>query len=341
MPRSYKASPLWLMGPWTISSPAWALGNIWLVAVNGLSPASGSFFSDFCRSRLSQPLERTHLPISGILRVTLSSLVFSSTNSRHFLSQNSDFYLLYSAGSLGSANWKLPLGGTLSRLWSSFYWFDCFFLKYHSPALPLANSWESLFHIFYLIFWVLFCFVFYVEDSIQSLLQHHGWKESMLFVFLSKQDMVFSSSFFPTLLSNWNAHPMSLLHTDVKRITYHFGTSRFAVKSPQKRKLKSESEPGRSDPRNPNLSKHLRLLMTVRGKCNRNLILLSEWFHEPSRWQASSLVNKCKPCDCIFETTLPRHHVGPGKMGSWGDRKHSDDKWKQMSCVVYGVTIRN
>lgn len=130
------------MGPWTISSPVWALENIWPVAVNGLSPASGSFFSDFCKSKLSQPLERTHLPISGILQVTLSSLFFSPTNSRPFLSQNSDFYLLYSARSLGSANWKLPLGSTLSWLWSSFYWFDCSFLKYHSPALPLANSWE-------------------------------------------------------------------------------------------------------------------------------------------------------------------------------------------------------
>lgn len=147
--------------------------------------------------------------------------------------------------------------------------------------------------------------------------------------------------FFPPLLSNWNAHPMSLLHTDVKHITYHFGTSTFAVKPPRKRKLKSESEPGRSDPRNPSLSKHLRFLTTVRGKCNRNLILLSEWFHEPSRWQASSLVNKCQPCDCIFGKSYLSTMLGPGKMGSWGDRKHSDGKRNQMSCVVYGVTIRN
>lgn len=127
--------------------------------------------------------------------------------------------------------------------------------------------------------------------------------------------------FFPPLLSNWNAHPMSLLHTDVKHITYHFGTSTFAVKPPRKRKLKSESEPGRSDPRNPSLSKHLRFLTTVRGKCNRNLILLSEWFHEPSRWQASSLVNKCQPCDCIFGTILPQHHVGTRQNGKLGRQK--------------------
>ena len=114
---------------------------------------------------------------------------------------------------------------------------------------------------------------------------------------------------------------MSLLHTDVKHITYHFGTSKLAVKPPRKRKLKSESEPGRSDPRNPNLNKHLKLLKTVRGKYDRNLILLSELFHEPSRWQASSLVNKYKPCDWIFETILPRHHVEPGKVGSWGRQK--------------------
>lgn len=38
------------------------------------------------------------------------------------------------------------------------------------------------------------------------------------------------------------------------------------MKSPRKRNLKSESEPGRSDPRTPNLNKHLELLMTVRGK---------------------------------------------------------------------------
>ena len=191
MPRSYKAFPLWLMGPWTISSPAWALGNIWPIAANGLCPASGSFFSHFCRSGLSQPLERTHLPMSGILRVTL----FSPTNSRYFLSQNSDFYLLYSTRPLGSATWKLPLGSTLSWLWSSFYWFDCSFRKYHSPALPLANSWESLFHIFYLIFWFVF---FNVEDWIQSLLQHHGWKESMLFVFLSKQEYGVFKFLFPS-----------------------------------------------------------------------------------------------------------------------------------------------
>lgn len=178
-PRSYKASH----SGWWDHELFLAQRELWeyvTCCCQWAFPSLGEFLLRFCRSRLSQPLERTHLPISGILRVTLSSLVFSSTDSRHFLSQNSDFYLLYSARSLGSANWKLPLGGTLSRLWSSCYWFDCSFLKYHSPALPLANSWESLFHIFYLIFWFLF---FYVEDCIHSLLQHHGWKESMPLVF--------------------------------------------------------------------------------------------------------------------------------------------------------------
>lgn len=52
----------------------------------------------------------------------------------------------------------------------------------------------------------------------------------------------------------------------MKHIMYLFGTGRFAVKSPRKRNLKSESEPGRSDPRNSHFNKHLGLLMTVRGK---------------------------------------------------------------------------
>ena len=119
---------------------------------------------------------------------------------------------------LGPFSLKIPISifSTQPDLWAlqtgnclwAVHWADCgvhfidltvLFSNITVLHCPWPIHGSFLFHIFYLIFWVWFC-LFYVEDCIQSLLQHHGWKESMLFVFF-KQTRIWCSSSLPFLVT--------------------------------------------------------------------------------------------------------------------------------------------
>lgn len=106
-----------------------------------------------------------------------------------------------------------------------------------------------------------------------------------------------------------------------KMFMYPLTPRAFAVMPPRKRNLKIEPEPGSLDPRQPTLNKHLVLLMTVRGKLvTESIFCFFKWFHEPSRWQVLSLVNKCKTKWLpSLKQSLPRHHDW-ARVG-WGVRQ--------------------
>lgn len=132
MPRSYKASPVWLIGIWTISSLVWILENVWSVAAGGSLSDCRKFLVTHVQIK-TEPKTRKdrsaclkHSPWSSLLWYSAPKIL-GTCSSRILISISSsqpDPWALQPGNCLWAVSWvncraHLIIGLSFSQGWQS------------------------------------------------------------------------------------------------------------------------------------------------------------------------------------------------------------------------------